>query len=229
MPEYPPPPRNVPYNRAPNADVPTKIVEPAFVTWATQKGYVVNPYASAGWYQAWGPFVFLFEIEGVGMEVAADFGDADLWLVEAYEDSDIEYKQGKAQHDLKDRRVIAFITSPHLKYRAALRWRLSAGVKEEFGRSLGALFKSTASRPTLGDNALESLYEVAVPSREEGNAALTPTLRQMFLQHKFEGILELRAGGMVCSMHHRHVFDPSTIDGTIAMLGDIYRAAITYA
>jgi hypothetical protein len=228
MAEYPFPPQSVPYNVPPNTEVPRKLLDPNFVSWATSKGYSVNPYPSASWYQQWGPFIYMFEIQGVGLEVECDFGEADLWLAEAYESGDIDYeKTGKVKHDGKDMHVVAFITSPHLKARGAVRSRLGGGVKDDIGRTLGSLFSRTPDHSALGDDRLEALFEVAVPTKEEGNAALPPALRQYLLQHQWKGVLELRAGGMVCTMHERKGFDASNLEATITILGDLYRAAIT--
>jgi hypothetical protein len=230
MPEYPLPPPVVPYAAASGTEVPRKLLDPAFVNWATSKGYTLNPYASATWYQAWGPFMFLFEIQGVGLELACDFGDADLWLVEAYGSGDIEYeKTGKVKHDTKNRHVVAMVTSPYVKARSAVRWRLGGGVGEDIGRTLGSLFTRGEQHSALGDPNLESLFEIAVPSKAEGDAALTPALRKYLLEKRWNGVLELRAGGMIATMNDRPGFDPNNLEATIAIIGDLYRAAITPA
>ncbi len=227
MAEYPPPPASLPFNVAPGTVVPRKLLDPALVSWATGKGYVLNSYASAAWYQGWGPFTFLGEIQGVGLELLCDFGDTDLYLVEVYASGDISYdKQGHFHHG-GDRKLVAFVTSPQLLHRASVWSRVDANVSHELGKTLGSLFGGSGNKPKLGDDRFESFYEVAMPTKEEGIGAMTPALKAMMIERQFRGILELRAGGFICAPLGSPPLDPTTLERTITGIGDLYRAAIT--
>lgn len=195
--------------------------ERALAHWAEARGYALQPSPDLAWYQAWYPFVYLFRIARVGRELRAAFGEAQVWIVEAFDPDPLKQATGE------DRNVFAFLTSPRLTRRAAIRSRAGGGIVQEISTGLGSLFKGGGSPGgALGDPTFEQRYEVTAPSREEGHAALPMPLRQMLLQTGWRGILELRAGGLACTMFDRRTFDPPTLDALIATLGQIYQAAI---
>jgi hypothetical protein len=92
---------------------------------------------------------------------------------------------------------------------------------------LGSLFSGASAGSVLGDPTLETRFDVTVPSREEGNVALPATLRQMLVSYQWRGIIEIRPGGLVVAPFDRRSFDIAGLDAVLAMLGQIYRCAIT--
>ncbi len=226
MPDYPPSPPSIPY--APSAvEVPRRLVDPALLSWATSKGYQLNPFPSAAWYQGWGPFRYLFEIQGVGLELICDFGEADLWIVEAYDSGNIEYDKTGAFKYVGSRHTLGFVTSPHLRARGASWSRQDADLKHELGKAFGSLFSGGQKQASpLGDARFESFYEVAVPSQPEGVVAFTPTLRRLMLERQFRGIIEVRAGGMVFAPSAASTFDEGGLERLIALFGELYGAAV---
>jgi len=229
MANYPPPPPGGGFAPAPGPPVDPYAPDRALAEWAQGRGYAFVTAPDIRWYHAWYPFAYLFRVQRLGREVRATFGDASapvaLWIVEAFEGDALKEAAGE------DRHVIAFLTSSRLAYRAAVRSRTGAGLVSDIGKELDSLFGSSkkSSGGVLGDPTFESRFEVAVPTPQEGMAALTLPLRQFLFQSQWRGILEVRAGGLVCAMHDRPGFDPATLDGTIAFIGQLYQAAIAYA
>ncbi len=223
MAHYPPPP---PGGGFPPAATPPDPYahERALAEWARQRGYFLSPAADLAWYRAWAPFSFLFPIQRVGRELRMSAGEAMVWVVEAFEGDAVKEVAGE------DRHLTCFLTSPKLAYRAAIRSKSTGGLVSELSRGLDDLFGSPkpAVGGVIGDPAFEARFDVAVPTREEASAALTMPLRQQLLQGGFRGVLELRAGGLVCAMFDRPGFDPVSLDGTLAWFGQIYRAATQY-
>jgi hypothetical protein len=227
MANYPPPPPGGGFAPAPTPAADPYAPDRALAEWAQARGYGFSTAPDIRWYQAWYPFAYLFHITRLGREVRATFGDAaapvGLWIAETFEGDALKEAAGE------DRHVVAFLTSSRLAYRAAVRSRTGAGLVSDIGKELDSLFgsaKKTAG--VLGDPTFESRFEVAVPTREEGVSALTVPLRQLLFQSQWRGILEVRAGGLVCAMHDRTGFDPATLDATIAFVGQLYQAAIAY-
>jgi hypothetical protein len=223
MAHYPPPPPGGGFPPPPPPADPYAH-ERALAEWARQRGHFLNPTPDLAWYRAWAPFTYLFRIERVGRELRMTAGEASVWVVEAFEGDAVKEVAGE------DRHVTCFLTSPRLAYRAAIRSKSAGGVVADLSRGLDDLFGSSkpAAGAVLGDPTFEGRFDVAVPTRDEGNAAVTMPLRQYLLQAGFRGILELRAGGLVCSMHDRPGFDPVSLEGTLALLGQIYRASTQY-
>ncbi|GAC1352765.1 MAG: hypothetical protein NVSMB1_18940 [Polyangiales bacterium] len=224
MANYPPPPPGGAYSHPSPAAADSLSRQRMLDEWAQARRYSVQPSPDVRWYQAWAPFVFLPPVVRLGCEVRATFSEVSLWLVEAFEGNTLNQATGD------DRRVVAFVTSPQLAYRAAVRSRFGAGFFGDVGKELHSLFggASAGVRGPLGDAAFEERFECAMPTREEGNAALSLPLRHLLLQAQWRGVLEVRAGGLVCSFYDRPGFDPGTLDGTIHLTGEIYRAAINY-
>ena len=212
-------------------------LEQRLTTWAPSRGYEYNPRPSVDWYQSWAPFVFLFKPTRVLREVRASFGDAQLWMVEAVDES-------KPKPAEESRYVLSFLLSPRLHYRAAIRSRMQKDAIDEMRtsinprktpRSLGRwrwrereqFLRRTYGRGVrgvIGDAIFEAHCEIATPSREEGLAALPVALRQWLLTTGWRGILELRPGGLVSTTYGPPLFDPASLDVTIHHLGHVFNA-----
>jgi hypothetical protein len=226
MANYPPPPPGGGYgpaHGAPDPYAPERILG----EWAKARGYTVGNQPDPGWYGGWYPFVFLFRFSRLGRELRAPLrdagGEANAFIVEAYEGDAIKDLAGE------DRRLLCFVTSNRLAYRAALRSRIGGGFVDELSRGLDSIMSSKpAVGAVLGDPTLESVFEAAAPTRDEGNAALPVPLRRLLLQSGFRGILELRAGGLACVLHDRTSFEPMNLDATLGFLAQVHRAAIQY-
>lgn len=233
---YPPPPpgwdSRLLITAPEQADLEKRLTE-----WAPARGYEYNPRPEVDWYQSWAPFVFLFKPTRVFREVRASFGDAQLWIVEAVDDT-------KPKTAEESRYVLSFLLSPRLHYRAALRSRMQKDAIDEMRtsinprltpRSLGRwrlgerdkLLRRTYGRGVrgvIGDAIFEAHCEIATPSREEGLAALPIALRQWLLTTGWRGILELRPGGLVSTTYGPPLFDPASLDATIHHLGHVFNA-----
>jgi hypothetical protein len=192
----------------------------ALAEWAESRKYTLNQTPDVSWYLGWQPFIFVSRMARVGRELRASFDDVGLALVEAFEDDPLKQAAGE------DRHVIAFVTSTHLRHRAAIRSKQGAGDFTDIGRGLNALFGG-APQPgaVLGDPAFEQRFDVRAPSREEGVAALPMPLRQLLITSNFRGALEVRQGGMIIQIYGMQFFDPVRLDTATNMLGQAYRAA----
>lgn len=223
MGNYPPPPPGTGYGpTAPTHDAYS--AERALQEWAASRGHVIYQQPDIHWYGAWSPFVFLPRFSRLGRELRATYGEASLWVVETFENDTIRQLAGE------DRHLCIFLGSPRLAYRGALRSRIGGGgFLSEVGREIDAFVGAKPQIGSiLGDPTLESVFEVAAPTREEGNAALTMPLRQLLVSSGYKGILELRAGGLIAMMTERPGFDPHSLEGTLAIVAQLYKAAIQY-
>jgi hypothetical protein len=192
----------------------------ALEEWAKARNYTFNVSPDPSWYTGWQPFIFV-RFARLGRELRGTFDGVGVALIEAFEGD--AFKQASGE----DRYVLGFVTSDQLRHRAAVRSKQGAGDLTDFGRSLGALLGG-APQPgaVLGDPAFEQAFEVKVPSRDEGNAALPIGLRRLLITHPFRGSLELRPGGMIVQLYGLTGFDPARLDPATTLLGQIYRAAI---
>ena len=213
--------------------------ERALGVWAQTRGYELNAKPDLRWYQGWAPFVYLFKPTRLGREVRAEFGDATVFLVEAYDQVQADSPDGHECY------IVSFLTSPRLAYRAALRSRIQKEAVDELRsqfnprktpRSLSRwrwrerenFLRRTYGRGVrgvLGDAIFEAHCEIATPTREEGLAALPVALRHLLVQGGWRGILEFRPGGLVSTTYGPPVFDPASLDATLALIGQIYNAS----
>lgn len=222
MANYPPPPPGGGWAPPPAGPAPYD-ADRALAEWAQARGYQLNPAPDLRWYQAWYPFAFLPHTSRVGREARATFGEASLCVTETYEGDLAKQAIGE------DRHVMAFLMSPRLAYRAAVRSKQGGGILDDVSKGLNDLFGSNKKpQGLLGDPAFEARFEVMAPTPQEGVAALPPPLRQVLLATNFRGILEVRAQGMVVCFFDRTAFDPQTLDGTIGLVGQLYGAAVQY-
>lgn len=221
MANYPPPPPGGGW--APQGAPDPYAGDRALAEWAGARNYALNSQPDVRWYQAWAPFAYLFPISRLGREVRAQIGEATLNVVEAFDSDPIKEATGEHRH------VIAYLMSPKLAYRAAVRLKGGgAGIVDDVTKGLNDLFGSSKPKGYLGDPTFEGRYDVVGPTVDEANAALPMPLRQVLLQSNFRGILEVRGQGLVITFYDRTGFDPATLDGTVAWVGQIYQAATQY-
>lgn len=219
MANYPPPPPGGGWAPPPAAN--PYAADQALVQWVTARGYQLNATPDVRWYQAWYPFAYLYPTSRVGRELRASFGEAQVAISECFEGDAAKQAIGE------DRHVTAFLMSPRLAYRAAVRSKGGSGIVEGLGKGLDDLFGQ--KKPGfLGDPTFEARFDVAGPTVQEANAALPMPLRQLLLASSFRGILEVRAQGLAVTFFDRGSFDPQTLEGTIGLVGQIYSAAIQY-
>ncbi|MBI5533247.1 MAG: hypothetical protein HY898_11050 [Deltaproteobacteria bacterium] len=213
---YPPAPGGGGYPAA--APVDPYAADRALEQWAQGRGYALNTSPDIRWYQGWYPCIYAYQIHRVGRELRAAAGDAGLWLVEAFEDDPIKRATGE------DRHLCAFLTSPKFVARAAVRSKSGgSGVIDEIGHGIGSLFASKPAGGMLGDPTFESRFDVTIPSRQEGDAALPMALRQLLLQSNWRGIIEVRPGGLILIPFGQGQFEPQTLDALLGLLGQILR------
>jgi hypothetical protein len=131
------------------------------------------------------------------------------------------------------RGVAAFVLHPGLRHRAALRSKSGGGITGDLSRGLkevGDFFqRGLAGGPApgslLGDPVLEQRCELSVPSAAEGNLALPQPLRQIVTHPSFQGLIEIRPGGMVVQMFDLGAFDAPVVEQAVQRLGQLIDAA----
>jgi hypothetical protein len=234
---YPPPPPGWDTRKAPSTPpVDPAAAERALLGWAQTRGFELNTHPDVRWYQAWSPFVFMFSPTRVGRELKAATHEASAWIVEAFDEDSTTPD---------DAYLVAFVTSPRLQYRGAIRSRLQKEAIDELRtqfnprrtprpnvrwrwREREGFLRRTYGRSVrglIGDAIFEAHYEIATPTREEGNAAFPVALRHLLVHGGWRGILELRPGGMVVATYGPPVFDPPSLDQALTALGQIYATA----
>lgn len=218
-PGYPPPPAAPPGGGYPPAADPYA-AERALAEWASARGYSLSTSPDFAWYQGWFPFQYAFRLARVGREVRAQFGEAGLFVVEAFEADDVKRVAGE------DRYLYAFVTSPKLTARVSIRAKSGGGLVNEVSRGLGSLLGGSSAGSMLGDPTFEQRFDVTTPSRDEGNRALPMPLRQFLLQSNWRGILETRPSGMLAIPYDRRSFDVTTLDQVINNVGQLYQLAV---
>jgi hypothetical protein len=196
--------------------------------WAQARGAAISTSPDPRWYQSWGPYVYLPSFARIGREARVSIADGptqvQAFVVETYEGDPIKQATGD------DRLLVAFVTSPRLAYRAAVRSRSGAGVLDDFSRGIDAIVGTGPSPGSvLGDPTFERVFDVGAPTRDEGNAALPIPLRQTLLQSGFRGVLELRPGGLICTLYDRRAFDPPTLDALLGAVARVHQLATQYA
>jgi len=208
----PPPPGPAPAPYDPYAQ------ERALEEWAAAKTYTLSKNPDLNWYLSWYPFQYVFRLARIGRELRVTFGEATLHVIEGFESDPIKQAAGE------DRYLFAFVLSPRLTLRAAIRAKSGGGLVNEVSRGLGSLLGGSAGG-VLGDPTFEQRFEVWSPTREEGNRALPMPLRQHLLQSNWSGVLETRPGGMVTVFFAQRSFDPVTLDAAITSAGQLYQLA----
>ena len=232
MADYPPPPPGGWGAGAPPAAPPGDpyAAERELASWATDNGFELNAQPDPSYYQGWYPFQYLPRIATVVRELRGKLDEAPLFVAEVQLADPLGQLVGGA------RTLFFFLLSDKLRYRASVRSKQTAGVADDLNRGLkqlGNLFSSGGASPpavgaVLGDPVLEQACDVSVPSRDEGNWAITMPLRQLVAQPTFRGIVELRAGGMAVNLFGHDQLSKTTLESCLATVSALYRAARTY-
>lgn len=195
--------------------------ERALEDWASARGYALRSSPDVAWYQGWWPFQYAFRLARLGRELRAQFAEVSLFLVEAFEADELKRVSGE------DRHLYAFMTSPKLTARVAIRAKSGGGALDDLSRGINSLFAGGANAGSvLGDPTFEQRFEVTAPSRAEGDHALPLGLRHMLVNTGWRGILETRAGGMLVIPYDRRSFDAPTLEAVIGAAGQIYHLAV---
>lgn len=137
--------------------------ERALEDWASARGYTLRSSPDVAWYQGWWPFQYAFRLARLGRELRAQFAEVGLFLVEAFEADELKRVSGE------DRHLYAFVTSPKLTARAAIRAKSGAGALDDFSRGINSLFGGGANAGgVLGDPTFEQRFDVATPAPQRG-------------------------------------------------------------
>lgn len=234
---YPPPPPGWDTRRPPSSPpIDPILAERALSGWAQTRGFELNARPDLRWYKAWAPFVYLFAPSHLGRELKAATHEATAWIVEAFDEE-------SATPD--DPYIVAFVTSPRIQYRGAIRSRLQKEAIDELRtpfnprrtprpsvrwrwREREGFLRRTYGRVVrgvIGDSIFEAHYEITTPTREEGAAAFPVALRHLLVHGGWRGILEVRPGGMILATYGPPMFDPPSLDTTLSLLGQVYATA----
>jgi len=194
--------------------------DPQLAAWAHSRRLEIVQADIVG-LRALGAWIFIPPLLSAGREARGLVGDAMVSLVEMTRGDAV----GRATGD--DRLVLALVTTPRSRARAAVRSRQKAGFADNVARGLKALDNLVGPPPgatSVGDPLLESYFEVSAPSRQEGHAALTPALRTYLVHQRFRGTLELRAG--LFGLVHFDVarFEPRALDYMLSVVTAILSA-----
>ena len=191
--------------------------ERALQEWESARGYTLGTSPDVAWYQSWWPFQYAFRLARLGRELRAGFGEAGVFVVEAFEADEIKRAAGE------DRYVYAFVTSPKLAARVSVRSKSGGGLVNDVSRGIGSLLGGSSAGSVLGDPTFEQRFDVTTPTRDEGNRALPLPLRQFLLQSNWRGIIETRASGMLVIPYDKRSFDTNSLDQAINNVGQIYQ------
>jgi hypothetical protein len=202
----------------------------AFSEWASQRGYELVAQPDARLYQAWYPFHFLRPIAGVSRELRVVVADARVSIVE------VAFADTLGQVVGESRGLLFFALADALRYRAAVRTKRGGGMTDDLSRGLkevGDFFSRGLQQPPvpgslLGDPVLEQRCEVLVPSPQEGNLALPMPLRQILTHPSFQGVVELRPGGMAVQMYDLGALDVASVEQGVVRMKQLLDAATAY-
>lgn len=202
----------------------------AFAEWAAQRGYELVAQPDARLYQAWYPFQYLRPIAGVSRELRVVIGDARVSIVE------VAFADTVGQVVGESRGLLFFALLDKLRYRAAVRSKSGGGVTDDLARGLkevGDFFsrglqQGPVAGSLLGDPVLEQRCELVVPSPQEGNLALPMPLRQILTHPSFQGVVELRPGGMAVQMYDLHALDVNAVEQGVTRMRQLVDAATAY-
>lgn len=199
----------------------------ALAEWASQRGYELVPQPDPRPFQAWYPFQFLRPIASASAELRVSIGTARLSIVE------VAFADTLGQVVGETRGLLFFVLSDALRFRAAVRSKAGGGVTDDISRGLkevGDLFsRGLQSGPApggvLGDPVLEQRCEVLVPSPQEGQLALPMPLRQILAHPSFQGVVELRPGGLAAQMFDLRQLDPPSVEQGVLRAQQLLAAA----
>lgn len=151
--------------------------------WARRHGF---PYAASpepGWYRAWEPFFTLVSPACYFHAVQCVTEGVPVVLAEPW------CAVGDAEP--LGRTVLAFVSHPRLRYRAAARAGGSHMTRVSF------LGEHRPQEQQTGDSAWDDLAVTFASSPLEAVRALTPSLRKLLIGWDFQGHIELKPGGLV--------------------------------
>lgn len=155
----------------------------AIAAWAGSKGLPYQAAPEDAWYRAWEPFDTIAAPMRYHNAVAFTVDGGQGVLVEPWSAAEGDEPLGRT--------VLAFVTHPGLRLRAAARRGASYLTRVAF---LG-------SRPPreqkLGEPAWDDEAHVFAQTQEDARAAITPSLRKLLAGWSWTGHLELRPGGLV--------------------------------
>jgi len=219
MEKYPPPPPAAGWG--PQATAAS--AEQVLTAWATERNYVINTQPATGFYLSWYPFQYLPRITHVTRELRTSFGEASVFVAEAYDNDPV--RQAVGTH----RMLLCLLMSPNIAYRVAVRAKTGGGIGAEIERGLNELGNLLSSKPppgnVLGDPILERAVDVTAPTRDEGNLALPQALRRLLVQD-FRGILETRPQGMAVTFFDCTIFEPRSLDTVLHLTRQLYQSIL---
>lgn len=151
--------------------------------WAHARGLPYQVMPTEGWFRAWEPFWVLVSPIRYFNTVRAQTGASQVVLVEPwYADDGLTPSR---------RSLMAFLSHPGLRYRAAA--RLGAGPLTRV-RFLG---EAPPREQSTGDPDWDDRAVTFAASPLEAVRAFTPSLRKLLLGWSFEGHVEVRPGGLM--------------------------------
>jgi hypothetical protein len=151
--------------------------------WARSRGFPFTATPEPAWYRAWEPFFTLVSPAAYFSAVRCTAAQSTVVLVEPW------CAVGDAEP--LGRTVLAFVSHPQLRHRAAARAGGSHMTRVSF------LGESRPQEQQTGDSAWDDLAVTYASSPLEAVRALTPSLRKLLLGWNFQGHIELKPGGLV--------------------------------
>ncbi len=151
--------------------------------WARRRGYPFTATPELGWYRAWEPFFTLVSPAYYFSAVQCMIERTSVVLVEPW------CAVGDAEP--LGRAVLAFVSHPGIRHRAAARAGGNHMTRVSF------LGQSRPQEQQTGDSAWDNQAVTFASSPLEAVRALTPSLRKLLLGWNFEGHIELKPGGLV--------------------------------
>ncbi len=220
MPAYTPQP--VPFARTPApAHTPHtpnpsgRPLDPQLASWAQHRRAELHAQADARLYLACNPFQLMPPVTHAYRDAVLTLRDARLLVAEVSLGDTLRQAMGEG------RTVLAALSSPRLVYRAAIRSKQTQGIADGMARAFEG-FWGTAARASLGDPHFENRYDLSFPSVEEGNMALPFPLRQLLMHNAFQGMLELRQGGLVMTLNDVVRFEAMALDRLLDAVAHVY-------
>lgn len=198
------------------APYPPASIDPRLAAWAQhRRAQLTMP--DPRFYMAWSPIQFLSRVGAVYREAQLTMNDAPVRLAEVSVDEALRKAVGE------DRVVLAFLSSPRVLYRAALRSRAAEGLAESVNYGIKLIDSLVGTQSAkIGDPVLEREFEIAFPTPQEGAMALPLSLRSLLVNGRFRGVLELRQGGIVLWRSDVRHFDPTPLDRLLDTLSRVY-------
>jgi serine/threonine protein kinase len=190
-------------------------VDPQLAAWAQHRRAELHAQADARLYLACNPFQLMPPVTHAYRDAVLTLRDARLLVAEVSLGDSLRQAMGE------DRTVLAALSSPRIVYRAAIRSKQSQGLADGMARAFEG-FWGTPARASLGDPHFENRYDLSFPSVQEGNMALPFPLRQLLMHNGFQGMLELRHGGLVMTLNDVVRFEAMALDRLLDAVAHVY-------